>query len=124
MNSQVLKDGTSFILEKLVENRILFNDRIGRRVFSMEPSFRVFSDRFIPIEYTENWQHINTIGVSWGYNKEQSDKHYKSGQDLRNLVRRVTDLGGSILLNIATDETGRIDPREQEALYLYKRPFL
>lgn len=112
-NFKVMDD----ILEILVERGIRFNDRLGKRnKYTIDPSYRVSEDRFIPEEFIENWQHINTIGLSWGYNKEQESKHYKSGQDLADLYIKVTELGGSLLLNIATDSDGNIDQNELQSL--------
>lgn len=105
------------ILNKLHEKGITFNDRLGKRdSYPVEPDFRVFSDRYIPKEPINNWQHINTIGVSWGYNKEQTKKHYKTGKQLTELYLQVTELGGSLCLNIATDHEGTVDPNELESL--------
>lgn len=109
------------ILEELIEREILFNNRLGKRnrEWKIEPSFYVFEDRFIPEEYMENWQHITTIGVSWGFNKLQNETHYKTGKQLFDLHNKVRELGGSLLLNLATDHNGDIDDTELESLYDY-----
>lgn len=103
------------LVEMLNNQGCLVNDRLGKR----EPekaNYRVFNDRFIPEEPLENWQHINTIGLSWGRNKEQESKDYKSGQELFNLGCKVTEMGGSLLFNIGPDHKGDIDPFELKSL--------
>lgn len=111
-------------LQILTDRGISFNDRLGKikkenRPWTIEPSYRVFEDRHIPSGYTQNWQHINTIGVSWGYNKQQRGEHYKCGTELLELYNTITKKGGSLLLNIATDHNGAIDEYEDESLYQF-----
>jgi alpha-L-fucosidase len=79
--------------------------------------YRVFSDRFIPDEKMDiKWQHVNTIGYSWGYNKQQKSEDYKSGNAVYDLYKKVTDLGGDFLINIGPDENGNIVENEEKAI--------
>jgi alpha-L-fucosidase len=78
-------------------------------------TFRVYEDRFLPA-YTPTlpWQHINTIGDSWGRNKQQNK--YKSGDELYKLYTEVTSKRGSFLLNLGPDENGILDEQEVASL--------
>ena len=94
---------------------ICINDRIteNNRKYS---SFYMGPDRFIPDFYMNNWQHINTIGISWGYNKEQNRQDYKNGTELNNLIKNVARLGGTFLLNIGPKHDGSLDENELRSL--------
>jgi len=63
---------------------IIINDRLGIKDEDYSCcDYRVFSDRYIPKEKLDlKWQHVNTIGYSWGHNKEQSKKNYKSEEQI------------------------------------------
>uniref|UniRef100_A0A6C0AFA0 alpha-L-fucosidase n=1 Tax=viral metagenome TaxID=1070528 RepID=A0A6C0AFA0_9ZZZZ len=79
-------------------------------------SYRVYKDRFIPDEKLKNWQHINTIGYSWGFNKEQEEYDYKTGKELFEIYEKVKSLGGNLLLNIGPNGEGIIPKYELKAL--------
>lgn len=96
-------------------NGIIVNDRICKENSTLA-SYHVYEDRFIPNQYMNNWQHINTIGLSWGYNREQKPQDYKSGRDLFNLLCNVTSLGGFTLLNMGPQYDGTLDPNEVQSL--------
>lgn len=112
----------SGLVKNLVSKGIIINDRIGGDDFSM-CSYRVFSDRFIPDEKLDlKWQHVNTIGYSWGYNKEQKKEDYKTGEKIYKLYEKINGLGGSLLLNIGPDGNGNICPEELDVLdYISKK---
>lgn len=103
------------LVNYLKSNGIFVNDRICEENKSLA-SFKVGPDRFIPPIYETGWQHINTIGISWGYNSEQERTDYKTGNDLLNLLRNVTNLGGTLLLNIGPKHDGQLDPNEERSL--------
>jgi alpha-L-fucosidase len=96
---------------------ILVNDRIGKDNIS-EASYRVFSDRYIPKEKLDGvkWQHINTIGYSWGYNKMQNKSDYKTKNEIYELYNQVNNLGGEFLINLGPNENAEIIKEELEAL--------
>lgn len=94
---------------------IVINDRITDSNKYLA-SYHVGPDRFIPEVYTQNWQHINTIGISWGYNSQQELPDYKSGRDLYQLLCRVVSLGGTFLLNIGPKHDGELDENEVKSL--------
>jgi alpha-L-fucosidase len=103
------------IVKVMKSKNIIVNDRIGKNNTDLS-SYRVFSDRFIPDQKLENWQHINTIGYSWGYNKTQEHEDYKTKKDLSDLYKKVTNLGGTFLINLGPDENAQIVPEESNAL--------
>lgn len=102
-------------IEYININGIIVNDRICKENNTLA-SYNVFQDRFIPTNYMNNWQHINTIGLSWGYNREQKPQDYKSGKDLFNLLCNVTRLGGFTLFNLGPQYDGILDQNEVKSL--------
>ena len=107
------------IVETMKARNILVNDRIGKNNYDMA-SYRVFSDRYIPTENAEGiqWQHINTIGYSWGYNKMQNKSHYKNKNEIYDLYNEVSKLGGTFLINWGPNDNAEIISEETEALDL------
>lgn len=95
---------------------ILINDRICQENIDCA-GFRTYENYYIPSTYTTNWQHINTIGLSWGYNKCQKKEHFKTGSELYNIIRNVYNLGGVTCFNIAPSFDGTIDSNEIESLH-------
>ncbi len=98
---------------------IIINDRLGIKDedYPMCNLISVFSDRYIPEKKLDiKWQHVNTIGYSWGYNKEQTKKDYKSGEQIYQLYNTITRLGGELLINIGPDSDGNIIQNEVEAI--------
>lgn len=97
------------------------NDRLGLAFKDANElqyaDYRVYEDRAIPqTAPLVAWEHINTIGLSWGRNKRQRPSDYKSAADLLALYRRVRTLGGRLLLNLGPGEDGSLDPLETAAL--------
>ena len=122
-------DGDWLISQKVILNKIdelipmlfpncIINDRIGKRKEIPEyVSYRVFSDRFIPSEKLDiSWQHINTIGYSWGLNLQQKEEDYKTGEEIFELYEKIKNLGGNFLINIGPDKNGKIDKNEKKSL--------
>lgn len=97
---------------------IIINDRLGIKDEDYSCcDYRVFSDRYIPKKKLDIiWQHVNTIGYSWGYNKEQKETDYKSGEQIYQLYNTITGLGGELLINIGPDSDGNIIQNEVEAI--------
>lgn len=80
-------------------------------------TYRVYADRYLPEKAPQiRWEHINTIGFSWGRNKQQKTEHYKSGKELQILYEKVKSLGGNFLLNLGPNADGTLDPYEVAAL--------
>ena len=76
-----------YIVENTKLKNILVNDRIGKNNIDIA-NYRVFSDRYIPTIPITNtlWQHVNTIGLSWGYNSMQSPNDYKTLKKFFNYI--------------------------------------
>lgn len=94
---------------------ISVNDRITKENSNLA-NYYVGPDRNIPETQMQNWQHINTIGISWGYNREQQLKDYKTGKYLFDLLCHVSNNGGCLLLNIGPKHNGELDQNEVKAL--------
>jgi alpha-L-fucosidase len=103
------------MVKKMVSDGMLVNDRIGGDDFSV-CSYRVFADRYIPEEKVDKWQHVNTIGLSWGYNKQTPPEDYKTGEEIFDIYKKITSLGGELLLNLGPDITGNICKEEMKSL--------
>ena len=82
-----------------------------------ESTYRVYSDREIPDQKpTVKWEHINTIGYSWGRNHTQQQTHYKTGVQLYQLYQKVSEKSGNFLLNLGPNSDGSLDPYEVNSL--------
>jgi alpha-L-fucosidase len=99
--------------------KICINDRCGNRDERKDlnylgiANYRVYEDRALPREAPKvPWVHINTIGYSWGYNKQQELSHYKTGAQLYALEKQVHILGGTMMLNFGPDANGNLVPEE------------
>lgn len=108
---------------------VIINDRIGLdRSQKEDPTYlgradyRVYADRTIPdVDPGVEWEHVNTIGLSWGYNRQQKPSDYKSGRALVELYEKVSSLNGRFLLNVGPDATGQICPLERDRLLEFGR---
>ncbi len=112
------------VLETLLENnnKLLINDRLGKNN-NFKKNILVFEDRYFPVsgeklklENNQIYQHVNTIGLSWGRNKEQKEEDYKSGEDLYQLYKKVRKLHGSLCLNLGPNSDGSFDKNEVNSL--------
>lgn len=122
-SQRAMEDCCALIRRKLPH--CLLNDRVGhmadrRADANHRPphvSYRVYDDRAIPATRpTVPWEHVNTIGYSWGLNRQQSAADYKTPEQLLDLHRRVTNLGGRFLINVGPDADGALCPVEAETL--------
>ncbi len=109
------------ICKQLVDLGCRINDRIPMEHFEnyekKQNIVEVFEDRYIPVIKPEKcWEHINTIGISWGYNGQQEEEDYKSGRKLYDLYKKITEMNGKFLLNIGPDRDGNIDEFESKSL--------
>jgi alpha-L-fucosidase len=114
---------TKFAMAKTVEicedlktenKEVEINDRVGDTKVS---TFRSFCDRYMPTQKpTFKWEHINTIGYSWGRNRDQKEEHYKTGKELYELYKKVKDLGGNFLINLGPNADGTLDKFEVNSL--------
>lgn len=111
-------------VDKIKKHKVQVNDRIGYKDKKSDEkwlgksTYRVYNDRHIPKKNPGiPWTHINTIGYSWGRNKQQLPEHYKSGQELFELYEKVKMLGGDFLINIGPNSDGTICDEELKSLY-------
>jgi len=122
------KIAASTVHELVVNARLRFpnlevNDRLPDAQFKSDKnylgdaSYRVYEDRALPAERPAvPWEHVNTIGLSWGYNTQQRDSDFKTGVQLDTLRGRVVELGGRVLLNLGPKANGDLEEREIAAL--------
>jgi alpha-L-fucosidase len=80
-------------------------------------TYRNYSDREIPNEAPKvPWESIQTIGYSWGRNRQQKKHHYKSGLQLMFLMKKVAEKNGNFLINLGPNADGTLDPFEIASL--------
>lgn len=122
-------------IEKICEKILIknpnckINDRLGNsKLYRLDKNYlgmstyRTYNDREIPNENPEvPWEHINTIGLSWGINKQQTNKHFKSGSELFELYKKVKNKGGNFLINMGPDCDGTLQIEEKNALLEFKK---
>ncbi len=120
-SQQVIDQLCDEIHAKFPESRV--NDRVGRRIEREDPTFlgkanyRVYHDRALPKTSPRvSWEHINTIGQSWGRNKAQTISDYKTAAELTALYQKVKAMDGSFLLNLGPNADGTLDAVEVDLL--------
>lgn len=109
---------------KINNPNIMINDRIPRNDkkyddldFLGDATYRVYSDRCIPNDKPKvKWEHINTIGYSWGINKDQKTCDYKSGDELYKLYTKISSMDGNFLINLGPNANGTLDENEVNSL--------
>lgn len=124
--SKFIKENVTRICKELkVKNpKIMINDRIANPKeefkdpnYLGEATFRVYSDRYMPAQTpTVLWEHINTIGYSWGRNSEQEEKDYKTGEKLYELYKSVNSMKGNFCINLGPNADGTLDENEVKSL--------
>ncbi len=70
----------------------------------------------LKLENNQIYQHVNTIGLSWGRNNEQKEKDYKTGEELYQLYKKVRKFDGSLCLNLGPNSDGSFDKNEVNSL--------
>ena len=92
----------------------LTNDRLGRGSKGVAGDWKVFDDRYLPASApTVKWEHVDTIGYSWGRNRAQkAPADYKTVAELWSLFLRTVALGGNFLLNLGPNADGTLDAEE------------
>jgi alpha-L-fucosidase len=118
ITQKIIRQKIKNIVLNMKKKGIIINDRLGIKDDDYSYcDYRVFSDRYIPKEKLDiKWQHINTIGYSWGYNREQKKEDYKSGNQIYELYSKILKLGGNFLVNIGPNSNGDIIQNEAEAI--------
>lgn len=100
-------DLTSF-LKRIHKRGSIINNRLPP---GYKGDYNNFEDRHIPsIEKKEKWEHCNTIGKSWGYNKYQ--EKYKTAKELYKIYKEVVSKNGNFLLNLGPKANGSFDKNE------------
>ncbi len=99
------------------------NDRTGHgkerrdRNWLGRSTYRVYSDREIPTETPSvDWEHVNTIGLSWGRNRVQTDSDYKPAAEIYRLYQTVMEKRGRFMINVGPDFDGTVCDEELQRL--------
>lgn len=108
-------------LNKVHKEGAIVNDRLGKDK-ELEGDYNNFEDRFIPEKRLKTpWEHINTIGNSWGINYYQKRSDYKSATLLKELYDEVHIKGGNFCLNLGPDSDGNFDPHEEKIIRKFSK---
>lgn len=68
------------------------------------------------VEGAGMWEHCRGIGLSFGYNRLEDERHYlEAGAAVRELVD-VVSRGGNLLLNVGPDASGRLPALQRACL--------
>lgn len=103
-------------VEKLHKVGVIVNSRLGKDK-TVVGDYQNYGDRYISDEkLDQRYESCQTIGMSWGYNKTQTAEHYKSAHELMSMYQKILSSNGNLLLNVALDKDGNIDPFELKVL--------
>lgn len=113
IKSKVAKDTINDILKSLKKTEVEINDRIPDKSLA---TFFNHEDRYLPEEKESNWESIQTIGFSWGYNRDQKKGDYKTHEEIVKMEKKVNKLGGRFLVNLGPLPDGSLVKEEVDAL--------
>ena len=101
--------------ESPVRDTIVTNDRFGamRRKHGPVYSSEYGGGNFPP---THAWQEDRGIGRSYGYNRNETVKHYNSRRDLLHMLTKVAGNGGNLLLCVGPLPDGTIPDLQKQRL--------
>ncbi len=96
------------------------NSKIGKRIIPNYVDIFIDKYKYIPkpheIMLNKTWQYVDTIGLSYGYNKEVCKKDYKNGFELFTIYNKVKNLNGDFIVNLGPTITGEIIQEEINCL--------
>jgi alpha-L-fucosidase len=111
IKTKIAKDTINNIVKSLKGE---INDRIPDKSLA---TFYNHEDRYLPEEKLDyEWESIQTIGLSWGYNRDQKKSDYKTHKDIVKLEKKVSKLGGRFLINLGPRPDGSLVKEEVNAL--------
>lgn len=111
IKTKIAKDTINDIVKSLKGE---INDRIPDTSLA---TFFNHEDRYLPDEKQEHeWESIQTIGLSWGYNRDQQKEDYKTYKQIKKLEKKVSTLGGRFLVNLGPRPDGSLVKDEVDAL--------
>lgn len=96
-------------------NDRLTAEKLGEDELGMA-TYRNYADRYMPAQVpTVPWEHVMTIGYSWGRNNDQDPKDYHCGAELHAIYQQVVALGGRYLINFGPSASGELDLNEVDS---------
>jgi alpha-L-fucosidase len=88
------------------------NDRFGAGVYDMEtPNYARRHELAAGV-----WEVTRPVGISFGWNRQESVEHTLSGDQLVRLLIDVVSKNGNLILGVSPDDRGRIPPLQQRSL--------
>ena len=95
----------------------VYKEEIKELVWEMQPNCLITRgailtpEQFIPgAAINQAWESNMTMGTQWNY--KPTNEHYKSGNQLINLLIEARAKGGTYLLNIGPDQWGALNPEQ------------
>eukprot|EP00118_Oscarella_pearsei_P002106 m.9541 g.9541 ORF g.9541 m.9541 type:complete len:568 (+) comp21418_c0_seq1:182-1885(+) len=103
--------------ESPVKDEVVVDDRWGTDAKCHHGGYWTCTDKFEP-NYVppHKWMDENTIGASWGLNRMETAKNYKTVPELVEMLISNVAYGGNLLLNVGPTSDGRIIPIMEERL--------
>ena len=90
----------------------IVNDRFSETHSDFEtPEYRKFDEI-----REKKWEMNRGVGLSFGFNRQESDADTLSGTDIVRLLVNVVVRGGNLMLGVGPDEFGRISPWQEKGL--------
>nr|QBK86865.1 MAG: protein of unknown function DUF4326 [Marseillevirus LCMAC103] len=109
--------------ESAVKDTVMVNDRWGKHKQRLVAHYAdrmvpTVTDRYIPPSggsrrEERSWEHVNTVGLSWGRATNQDPAVYKSLEEVLRLRAAVWAKSGRFTLNVGLGADGSFDPKEQ-----------
>ena len=103
--------------ESPVKDEVVVDDRWGTDARCHHGGYWTCHDKFQPNYLPPHkWMDENTIGISWGLNRLETVKDYKTVDVLVEMLVSNVAYGGNLLLNVGPTSDGRIIPVMEERL--------
>lgn len=98
------------------KDNIVLNDRWGKDTRHLHGGYHTTEYSIGTDEYQQPWEEHRALGLSVGYNRNESLDNYATSQALILTLLDVVSRGGNLLINIGPDGDGNIPLIQQERL--------
>ena len=111
IKTQIAKKTIEDITNNLLKDFVKNDRTVGNY------SYKSFEKKMPNSSEKEDWEYVDTVGYSWGRNKDQKEKDYKSPEKLIELYTEAKELGCKrFTLNLGPDSDGSLDPYEEQII--------
>jgi len=102
--------------ESPVKGEVVVNDRWGKETREHNKGTYFTSEYGSGMNADVTWEENRGIGESFGYNRMETVRDYKKGEDLILILTDIVSRGGNLLLDIGPTADGRIPDLMEERL--------